>query len=1003
MSRDTFTFMSWIRQGLATQIIRREGEAAPGAPAERAAVAVGLTVNETEVTTTLRLFGPEDVRGINTDAIVRHWPARDVFDAEPNFFPLIEFEDADLPWRYTPASPKRREGSTQDLQLTPWLCLVVLSDEEIKARRPSGSSAPLSAIQASVNDLPDLTDAYLWAHVHGKVELSSANDTRVNELLRSTPDAFVSRLLCPRRLKPKTSYTAFLVPTFERGRRAGTGETLDSAIDALRPAWQRGSAGGDAALVWLPTYFEWRFGTGVTGDFEELVRKIEPRPLPPEVGSRSIDARDPGMGVPGATSGEQPDLRVGGALQPLGAISPRWAAIEHVPAFDDVLEDLLEMPAHEIENASSEPPVVVPPLYGQWLAAANELPRTEGWFRELNRNPLLRIAAGLATEVVQKNQTELLTGAWRQFEGMTAINNTMRCAQLARHGGKSIFARHLVTAPNDIFVQLAAPAFGHLVWRTSPTRTLSAVTSGTRIEGVIDPAWRRLTRARGALDRRMGPRRPGLFDRVNGREIRAGGGRPLLVHANTPWTSGARAASTPEERAVIEDGEKKAATTAFGSALLVGLTAFAGDQSATLGRRRAWSRLVDAQKHSTPIGDDLVERVLDEMPGSDAFVPVSLEDLAAGRVPTDADATAAGAAEFRQAVGDFFREVQAQLDVTPSLPAAPTAGEIAGLLSRELDPEETITRAVRFRLRLSPDVEWSPEDLLDPLFVSPSFEQPMWVPLRDLSQDWILPGLEHVPNNSVALLQTNREFVEAYMVGLSHEMGRELLWHEFPTDQRSTYFRQFWNPASFAKIDPPPGWSAADARDLLKDITPIERWEKDSAIGSHSPRGATTAVGDTRLVLLVRGELVRRYPNATIYITRERATREEPHYPLFRGELPPDVVFVGFDITVDTLFSGGWYFVFEEPAIEARFGLDESAVPLRSWSDLSWPAVGVAIGSYFRGSVERDGSRSELALEDRTPPWPPGQATSAAFANITHQKPVRILIPAAQLLAEVRS
>ncbi|MBL8683809.1 MAG: hypothetical protein JNK05_31845 [Myxococcales bacterium] len=773
-------------------------------------------------------------------------------------------------------------------------------------------------------------------------------------------------------------------------------------MDALRFAWQRGS-GSDAALVWLPVYFEWRFGTGVTGDFEELVRRIEPRPLPPEVGSRSIDARTPGLGVPGAVSGEQPDLRVAGALQPLGSTNPLWVSIEHVPAFDDVLSELLSLPARELEHSTSEPRLVVPPLYGQWLAAANELPRSDGWFRELNRNPLLRIAAGLATEVVQKNQTELLTGAWRQFEGMTAINNTMRFAQLARHGAKSIFARHLLPAPNDLFVQLAAPAFGHLLWSASPTQTLTAVTAGTRIEGIIDPAWRRLTRARGALDRRMGPRVPNLFDRVNRREIRAGGGRPLLANANTPWTSGARAANTPTERALIEDGEKKAATTAFGTALLVGITAFEGEQSATLPRKRAWSRLIEEQKSGAPVRDELVDRVLDEMPGNRAFVPVSLEDLAAGRVPTDADATAEGAAEFREAVGEFFREVQLQLDASPSLPAAPTAGEIAGLLSRELNPEETITRAVRFRLRLSADVEWSPEDLLDPLFVAPAFEQPMWVPLRDLSQDWILPGLEHVPNNSVALLQTNRAFVEAYMVGLSHEMARELLWHEFPTDQRSTYFRQFWNPASFAKIDPPPGWSDADAKELLKDITAIERWEKDSALGAHSPRGASSSVGETRLVLLVRGEILRRYPNATIYATRERATREEPHYPLFRGELPPDVVFVGFDLTVDTLFSGGWYFVFEEPAIEARFGLDESAAPLRSWGDLSWPAVGVAVGSYFRGSIERDGARSELALEDRTPAWPAGQATSAAFANITHQKPVRILIPAEQLLAEVRS
>ena len=33
------------------------------------------------------------------------------------------------------------------------------------------------------------------------------------------------------------------------------------------------------------------------------------------------------------------------------------------------------------------------------------------------------------------------------------------------------------------------------------------------------------------------------------------------------------------------------------------------------------------------------------------------------------------------------------------------------------------------------------------------------------------------------------------MVGLNHEMARELLWREYPTDQRGSYFRQFWDTA----------------------------------------------------------------------------------------------------------------------------------------------------------------------------------------------------------------
>ena len=73
---------------------------------------------------------------------------------------------------------------------------------------------------------------------------------------------------------------------------------------------------------------------------------------------------------------------------------------------------------------------------------------------------------------------------------------------------------------------------------------------------------------------------------------------------------------------------------------------------------------------------------------------------------------------------------------------------------------------------------------------APSFPQPMYEPLRDLSQDLLLPGLDTVLPDTVLGLKTNRRFVEAYMVGLNHEMGRELLWRGYPTDQRGTYFDQ---------------------------------------------------------------------------------------------------------------------------------------------------------------------------------------------------------------------
>jgi len=65
---------------------------------------------------------------------------------------------------------------------------------------------------------------------------------------------------------------------------------------------------------------------------------------------------------------------------------------------------------------------------------------------------------------------------------------------------------------------------------------------------------------------------------------------------------------------------------------------------------------------------------------------------------------------------------------------------------------------------------------------SPEFDQPMYEPLRDLSHDLLLPGVEKIPQNTIGILEINRRFLEAYMCGLNHEFASELLWRGFSTD-----------------------------------------------------------------------------------------------------------------------------------------------------------------------------------------------------------------------------
>jgi hypothetical protein len=128
--------------------------------------------------------------------------------------------------------------------------------------------------------------------------------------------------------------------------------------------------------------------------------------------------------------------------------------------------------------------------------------------------------------------------------------------------------------------------------------------------------------------------------------------------------------------------------------------------------------------------------------------------------------------------------------------------------------------------------------------------------------------------------------VAAHMVGLNHEIMRELLWREYPSDQRGTPFHRFWGRIG----------------DQPDDIGPVHQFAGSLAdtLLNH---------GQDEAVLLLRSELLRRYPGSIIYLCRAPVdVHDEPVLddttivlPSFRGDLPPDVSFVGFPVTPDVL------------------------------------------------------------------------------------------------------
>ncbi|MFN0248733.1 MAG: hypothetical protein ACKV2T_17725 [Kofleriaceae bacterium] len=938
-----YRFVSWLHSGAAAQISIADGDAGP--PHVSLPVSIEFNEGARVATTTLDLLGPGDITALDPTAIQRVWPPAGSPDAEANLFPLVEFAQPDLPWRYTP-----RTGDIAG-RLRPWCALIVLTETEIAVyEKPRPDRAASAITIAAGTPMPPIAQAWAWAHVH----ISGDDNAPLADTIATAPERCLARLLCPRRLRVNTSYWACIVPTFEIGRLAGLRLPVAPASGELAPAWTTTDGVLTDGLT-LPVYHRWRFDTGPDGDFESLVRKVSPGVLPPTAGLRSLDVRAPGGQLPSATLSRDPLLLGGALISPSANLGP-----DPSDSYADAFADLVAIAPDAIDHGGRS--VIVPPLYGTWHAGAVRLvngaePR---WFNELNLDPRLRVPAALGAAVVQTEQDALMASAWMQVDGIREANARLRSAQLAREISRRFHTRFVQSGTADRLLQLAAPlharvlggsaTFAKLV-RGSPPRT-----------ALFSSPFRRLRRARGPLGRRQ--LRP---DAVEGTVIsNVNSGAYDLVLVPTPVTS--RHLLTHE-----------------------------------------WVRTQQPAWH-WPIKPDEIETA-PRRPRDIAWDPAY---GTAPRAPTGTSDDSPSMAAFREAAIAFAGRKHA-LDpaATYRRLALPT---LRSTMITATDPATTIPAAFGQRLASMLTFAWNPPDPIEPVMAYPQFPQPMYAPLAALSQDWIMPGLSEVAANTATIGVTNDTFIEAYMVGLNHEMARELLWNDYPTDQRGSYFRQFWDPAGVA-VRPTP--------ETAKDITPLNTWTSASRLGEHSPRPVPPDPSGRHLVLVVRSEVLRRYPRTVVYAQRavfasgSYTLGTEQRMPSFGGHLDPDLAFFGFELAksdargTGTAADPGWFVVFQEQPHAPRFGLDigvpeQAGTAPGSWNDLAWPHL-VAAGhlpdeiSYIDLDAELPrtaalesvgGAAWHLTSASVGGPF----ARGSDHAAITLQRPVRVAMHASLML-----
>lgn len=1050
-----YSFVSFFRQGIANAITgiedRSKGELSTKTSSK---IAVGVYNGVSEIVTKeIDLYGPGDVIGIDKVVIIRTDPCDFITNFEPNYLASIEFYEEDFPWKFSPSSLE-----SNDIKLTPWLALVVLNEDEFDLNHLVDEKKPLPSFKlkqgvTTENIFPKIKDMWAWAHVHVNEDIQESllinggspgsGQVKLNlqSKLDNDGDYCYSRIICPRRLEQNTSYHAFLIPVFDAGRKAGLGEDV-SGISVTKSAWE------DLEQNEFPIYYRWYFRTGNMGDFEYLVKQIKPKPADKKVGARDlfvkVDESKPGaqefiISLPGALRVPSNDESINPPLL------KNWKT--NMQAKINLADD------YQITDQTNNDPVVTMPLYGQWHALVKRLGIGVNWVNDLNLDPSYRAIAGMGANVVRKNQEEYMDAAWKQIDKVKDANSKIRYVQLANELNKTFQSNVMGRLSTEQLIAFTVP----LHKQTLLSSTLPSFGSVTIHKAISDSSisntfstnlFRKVTRNTGRLSK-FNSSLNDLKSKVFTGEFKLGGNKLMptgaigmneteelmnnLLNKLNELEQQVPQVETkfdkPED--VVKTGEifidpkieVKPEDIFIDPKIEVKPGNIFIDPKIEVKPDNIFINPKIEVKPDNIFIDPKIEGKLDlgkinnptledkstgfDIPplhtGSPIFEGISKGPKNAPlKTPSPTPFTLGSSIEFKtesvsnsevfkipiantQIVYGFKAEAEIKVEIS--------ADSIKETLDSNLKATPIFRNILNNKYKFaSGDKLFKLDEPIKPVMAYPIFNIPMYRPLKDISYENFLPNINLIEQNSFTLLETNPKFIEAFMVGLNHEMARELLWREYPTDQRGSYFRMFWDSVS----EVPKG-----------DIEEIHKWRNrlgENALDSFG--GTNTADKDGLLVFVIRGDLLKKYPNTVVKAQEAKFDSSgeligDIKMPVLEAKIDPDIYFLGFSGLDEMTAKGdenspGWFFVLEERVGESRFGFDlNDTALLKKWSDVSWGNIGALPGQCiqlentipFTPSVDTD---------DTQVAWPP--ADSAQMAYILYQQPVKIAVHASRLL-----
>lgn len=660
-----------------------------------------------------------------------------------------------------------------------------------------------------------------------------------------------------------------------------------------------------------------------------------------------------------------------------------------------------------------EDPIITPPLYGKWHALKNKVDKNmNDWVDEVNLHPSYRAAAGLGTRTVMKHQEYFMELAWEQIGQINEANQKIIENELMRTTAKSIFEKSLNKMSEMSLLSTSANTLKQVKVEKSAALSAAQSIKNSKIPNSLSSGnFIKVANNFTPTAVMSGDGTDGAHEiltnvtlqRANSSETVAGLSpitpapakkEPLIavsaekvIHSlnfllnSMPKTEIELVAEAVEEmignvspfnlknvkdklfEKFPQSSHPRIANIVNGFEAIHLLQA---ENQQSLVFTYATQFLTGSTPPPNIVAEITVESSVFKNHISNSFNEAEFSSIRFISQQVTADPTSVMFFSKFLVVQQQFSFVETfqntllnnvsfkQAHFTPKILPALQLEDFSSKLKNRLSPAKNFLR------KLNSEIKGNHQNLEKPIMAYPRFPFPVYNFLEEISHEYIVPNISQVPVDSILLMEVNQKFIESYILGMNHEMSRELLWREFPTDLRGSYFRHFWeydnNP--FAIVDenlPPEEFMEAlkTFQDSNADVKELHLWKNSGAGGTLRKLGENGRSG-LGIVLLVKGDLFRKYPNTLVYaqkgtksgnnIVLSEYNASSASWPVIKGHMEPDIYFFGFDLSVAQVKSGdGYFFVFREIPGQVSFGLDAFSSPapsLSSWNNFNWAHMG---------------------------------------------------------------